>query len=186
MKNNTEAEHQPDDRAELDGSAASDEHVTASDTVAVEDLQAALVHAQQDVLRAQAELENFRKRLRRDYEDQLKYAALPLVRDMIPAIDNLQRALAASQSQGENSGLSEGVRLVAQQFVEILARHHCKPIESLGQPFDPNFHEALGQMPNQQYPAGVVCFEALQGYLLHDRVIRPSQVMISSGPPQAS
>ena len=150
-----------------------------------------LADAQRQVLLAQAELENFRKRMQRESEQQLKYASLPLIRDLLEVIDNLQRATeSAEHESATGSGetprqLLDGVKMVLQQLKNALAHHGCQPIEALGQPFDPNIHEAISQMPSQQYAAGLVAHEVGVGYLLHDRVVRPSAVVVSSGP-QAS
>ena len=132
-------------------------------------------------LKAQAELENFRKRLLRDTQHQPIYAAGDLVRDMLDVVDNLHRASEASVKSGEAGGLVEGVRLVLQQLTGVLEKHHCKPIQALGKPFDPNVHQAIAQQPSTQYAAGLVMMETSVGYMLHDRVIRPSMVIVSTG-----
>jgi molecular chaperone GrpE len=77
--------------------------------------------------------------------------------------------------------LLEGVRLVYQQFLTVLAKFDCKPIESIGKEFDPNLHQAIANVPNEA-PAGTVIHQASIGYLMHDRVVRPSQVVVSAGP----
>ena len=133
-------------------------------------------------LKAQAELENFRKRLLRDTEQQLKYALLPLVRDLVEVVDNLNRASDAATSGGSTDGLVAGVKLVQHQFHSVLAKYSCKPIESVGQPFDPNFHQAIAQQPSDQYAAGLIMMETSVGYVMHDRVVRPSMVIVSTGP----
>jgi molecular chaperone GrpE len=138
--------------------------------------------ANERVLRAQADLENFRKRMRRDYEDQLKYANLPLLADMLGVLDNLRRAMASTAEAGPAAGLRSGVEMVIKQFETVLEKHHCKPIPSVGEPFDPHYHEAISQMPHEEITAGFVALEAVVGYQLGDRVIRPSQVIVSSGP----
>jgi molecular chaperone GrpE len=134
-------------------------------------------------LRVQAELENYRRRVRKEAEQNRLYQALPLVKDLLPGLDNLQRALAAAESTDDTNGLLEGVRMVAQQFQDALASHAVVPIEALGEPFDPHLHEALGQIPSPDHPPMVVIEEVQRGYLLHDRVVRPSKVIVSSGPP---
>lgn len=148
----------------------------------IDTLTAELAEANHRLLIAHAEVDNTRKRLRRDYEEQLKYAALPLLRDVLAVLDNLHRALAASGSQGGTSGLTEGVSMVVKQFEEALEKNNCKPISACGKQFDPNFHEAIAQMPNSEVPSGVVSEEAVVGYQYHDRVVRPSQVIVSTGP----
>lgn len=143
-----------------------------------------LTEADDRALRAQAELENFRKRTRREMEDQRRYAALPLLHDLLTVLDNLQRAIEASPPEDSKSSLLEGVKMVAAQLVDVLERHDCRQIESVGTMFDPNLHEALGQQPSDEHPSNTVLQEMQAGYLLHDRVIRPTRVFISSGPAQ--
>ncbi len=132
-------------------------------------------------LRAQAELENYRKRAARDTEQQIKFANVALVRDLLEVVDNLDRATAAAESAQEAGALLQGVRMVQQQLASILAKYHCFPIEAVGQPFDPNYHEAISQVPSDR-PAGIVIQQASVGYRMHDRVIRPSHVVVSAGP----
>lgn len=164
---------------------------TAAETVSenpqsadpVQTLKSELADAQRRVLLAQADLENFRKRARRDAEDGVKYAAMPLIRDMLPCIDNLQRAIEAEQAGEDDTataGTLEGVRMVSEQLIGILAQHHCKTIDGAGE-FDPNIHEALMQQPSDEHPAGHIVQVTQTGYQLHDRVIRPAQVIVSKG-----
>jgi molecular chaperone GrpE len=135
-------------------------------------------------LRTEAELDNYRKRVQREAEELRRYQALPLARELLPGLDNLGRALAAAETSKNVEDLLTGVSMVARQLEDILVRNSVEPIEALGQPFDPNLHEALGQMPSSDYPAMTVVQELERGYTLHDRVVRPSKVMISSGPPE--
>lgn len=157
------------------------EFISAEDRIA--ELEGKIKIAETEVLKSHAEAENFRKRLQRDSEQQLRYANLPLVRDILDVVDNLKRAAeaAAGNEAGNSSALLDGVQMVTQQLTNILTRYACKPIQSVGQPFDPNFHEAIAQMPSDEVPAGHVLQEVAVGYLLHDRVIRPSQVIVSTG-----
>ena len=170
---------------------SADETQTSSADVAadrVAELEAQLAAGRKRELQAQAELDNFRKRLIRDSEQQLKFATLPLLRDLLDVADNLARAIEAASgpsAAAENSSLLEGVHMVQRQFLAALAKHHCEPIQSLGQPFDPNNHEAISQSPSDSYEAGIVMYEAARGYKLYDRVIRPAQVIVSSGRPTA-
>jgi molecular chaperone GrpE len=133
-------------------------------------------------LKAQAELENFRKRLLRDTDQQLKYALLPFVRDIVEVVDNLNRATEAGATKGSSEGVIAGVKLVQHQFHQVLAKYSCAPIESLGKSFDPNFHQAIAQQSSAEYAAGTVMLETSMGYVMHDRVVRPSMVIVSTGP----
>lgn len=149
-------------------------------------LQQELSEAQNQLLRAQADLENYRRRVRREMDEERRFAAAPLLRDLLPAMDNLQRAIEAAEKNETAAGLVEGVRMVAQQIGQVLEQHGCQRIPALGETFDPNWHEAMTQQPSDEHPTGVVSFEARTGYRLHDRVLRPAQVIVSSGPKQES
>lgn len=151
----------------------------------MERLRAAAGEADKRVLLAQAEAENTRKRVRRDFEDRLKFAAVPVIVDLLEVRDNLLRAIEAFQSSEDTAGLQEGVAMVAKQLDDTLAKHGVREIPADGELFDPNFHEAISQMPAPQ-TAGTVTHVAASGFQMHDRVIRPSQVVVSSGPDQAS
>lgn len=146
-------------------------------------LQQALRSAEAEVLRSHAELENYRKRARRDMEEERRYACLPLMRDLLPVMDNLNRALAHAAQAGESEALLSGVRMVVQELASTLEKHHCYLVEAEGVPFDPNYHEAIGQQPSTEVEAGHVAHVVTNGYRLHDRVIRPSQVLVSMGAP---
>jgi molecular chaperone GrpE len=145
-------------------------------------LQAEVAQYKDLALRAQAELENARKRLSRELADERKYANIHLMRDLLPVLDNMDRAIEAASKSPEGTSLLEGFHLVVQQFRTILAQHHCQPIEAAGQMFDPNFHEAVLQQPSAEHAAGQVMLVTQQGYQLHDRVVRPAQVVVSQGP----
>lgn len=151
-----------------------------------------LAEAERNVLMAQAEMENFRKRMQRESDQLLKYANLPLVRDLLDIIDNLNRASDSAKSEAAKSDASKsetsqallaGVAMVTQQFTTVLAKYGCKPIESTGKQFDPNIHQAISQMPSAEHAAGTVANEVAVGYMLHDRVVRPSCVIVSTGAP---
>lgn len=179
---------------------AADDHATAADAVleenhappqletrdeAMQRMAEEVEQARQRVLIAQAELENFRKRTRKDYEDKLKYASLGLVEELLPVRDNLLRAIEAAQQSGGGEsvadGLRAGVEIVLKQFDDALGKHGVQPIAAVGAEFDPNVHQAISQMPSDQHDAGTVVHEAIGGFTLYDRVVRPSQVIVSSG-----
>ena len=149
------------------------------------DLEIELQQANDRTLRAFAELENYRKRANREIDDMRKYAPASLVRDMLAVWDNMGRALEAVEQNHNPEAFVEGVRMVYDQFVQTLERHHCTKIEAVGQSFDPNVHESIAQMPSEDVPAGAVLYESQVGFKLYDRVVRPTQVVISAGSPQA-
>jgi molecular chaperone GrpE len=134
---------------------------------------------QDRLLRTQAELDNFRKRSRRELEDERRYAELPLLRDLLPVVDNVSRAIEAAQKNADATSLLEGFRMVSQQLSSVLERHHCKPIKALHEQFDPHLHEAIMQQPSNEVPENSVLMVTQEGYQVHGRVIRPSQVIVS-------
>ena len=136
------------------------------------------------VLRVQAELENFRRRSQRDALDAMKYQAMGVIRDMLPGIDNLKRAIDVTEQTGDTQQLLDGIKMVHPQFLEALKSHSCEPIDPMGQPFDANFHEALAQVPSADHPPMTVLQVIEQGYKIHDRVIRPAKVMVTRAPPE--
>ena len=137
--------------------------------------------ASKRVLMAQADAENFRKRMRRDMEDQLKYAPVPVITDVLQVRDNLLRAIEAAGETEEVQGLKDGVAMVVKQLDDVLAKHGVREIPAEGELFDPNYHEAISQMPGDA-PEGTVAHVATTGFQMHERVIRPSQVVVSTGP----
>lgn len=128
-----------------------------------------------------ADYENARKRTARDAEVAKKYAVEPLARDLLAALDNLDRALTAAKSTGEAGPLATGVAATAEQLLAVLRRHGVTRIECpAGTPFDPNLHEAVMQQPSADFPAGQVLQVLQQGFLLHDRVLRPASVVVAA------
>ena len=135
-------------------------------------------------LRLQAELQNVLSRSSREVANERKYGSMGLLRDLLPVLDNISRALEAAGDKSDDSGLLEGFRLVRQQLLTVLEQHQCKPQESDGAEFDPEKHEAILQQPSPDHPAGTVLLTTQTGYQLHDRIVRPAQVIVSSGAPE--
>lgn len=133
------------------------------------------------VLRLRAEFDNYRKRTLREADQLRKTAAADLIRDLFPVLDNLDRAL--SHAQDASGSFAEGVAMVCQQFRGVLNARGVESIPALEQPFNPEVHEALAQMPAEQ-PAGIVIQEFERGYRIGEYVLRPAKVIVSSGPPQ--
>jgi molecular chaperone GrpE len=148
----------------------------------LEQLRADLEAAKDRVLRSQAELENYRKRAAREIEENRRYAELPLMRDLLPVLDNIERAIAAAEKAQDVTVLLEGIKPIARQFEEIFGRHHCQRIGALHLPFDPHLHHAISQQPSSELPPNTVLLVAQPGFQLHDRVVRPSQVIVSRAP----
>lgn len=145
----------------------------------MEQLQAELAEARDKILRAQADLENYRKRARKELEEERRYANVPLLLDLLEVVDNIDRAMEAGEKAGETGALLEGIRMVRQQLTNVLEKYHCKPIKADGETFDPHLHSAMTTMPSADHPPNTVLQVVQEGYQVHDRVIRPSQVIVS-------
>ena len=143
-------------------------------------LSSQLQDAEERVLRAQAEIENVRKRGRREYEDLLRYGEMNLLRDILPVLDNIERAIEASESTTDVETLREGFRMTASQIEKLLESHGCETIKTENEVFDPTVHEAISQQPGNGADPGTVIGVTSRGYVLHDRVVRPAQVIVAA------
>lgn len=168
--------------------SASAEHL-AGDSVAPEaelgiEAQLALVQADRDqyldlARRAQADFDNYRKRAAREVADARSRTIATVVRELLPAIDNLERALAAAE-QGDSDQLTNGVKLVHSDLLSTLQRIGVVAVSPAGELFDPNLHEAISTRPEEGTAAGIVLDIAEKGYMLGETVIRPARVVVSS------
>lgn len=131
-------------------------------------------------LRALAEAENTRKRGIRDREEYLKYANVNMVKKILPIIDDLHRAIEAARSAQDIEAMAKGVEMTVAQLNEVLKGEGVTVIESVGKPFDPQYHEALTVEVSEEHPQNTVIEQFQTGYVMHDRVIRPSLVKVSS------
>ncbi len=135
------------------------------------------------LLRATADLENYKKRAAKEREEVQKFGVERVLKDLLPVVDGLDRALAAAPSEDP---LAEGVRLVRASLEQALARHGVVGFSALGERFDPAFHEALMQVPTGDEPAGTVVLEHARGFRLHERLLRPAMVGVAVEPPSPS
>lgn len=138
--------------------------------------------AQQGYLRALADHENYRRRVMKEREEDRKFASYSLIRDLLPSFDNLRRAVDAARSASSPDQIVQGVGMVLKNVDEVLERYGAKAIVAVGEPFDPNLHEAIQQIPSAEHPAMTVLQDVERGYTLHERVIRPSKVLVSKLP----
>lgn len=134
------------------------------------------------LLRLAAEFENFKKRRMREREDQQKYANERLLKDFLPVVDNLERALESARQTGQGQAIIAGLELVVHEFQSVLAREGVVPVESVGKPFDPAHQDALQQIETTDVEPGMVAAEVLKGYLLHGRVLRAALVVVAREP----
>ena len=150
----------------------------------IEELQKQRDEYLDQLQRSRAEFANYQKRAKQQAEAEKLYAVGDLARDLLEAIDNLERATDALRSS-TSEGISSGLEMVQKQLLGILAKHGVEPIAALGKPFDPNQHEAIAQKPDAEHPEGTVVAELSKGYRIHDRVLRPSKVAVSIRPARA-
>jgi len=145
-------------------------------------LQADLDRFRDLALRSQADFDNFKKRAAREKEESIKYANSSLLERLVAIVDNFELGLTAAKEEGETSPIYSGMSMVLKQLTDFLAENGLQPIDAEGKKFDPNLHEAIAHEPNDEVPEGVVIRQMRRGYRLKDRLLRPSTVVVSSGP----
>lgn len=173
------------DGGAADGAAAED----ASGPAEAAELKAALEQAlaqqrelEEQHLRLRAEFENFRRRTRREVEELRERASEELITQLLPVVDNFERALEYARSQKERSAaFVDGVEMVYRQLMAVLERAGLRPVEAVGAPFDPNVHEAVAYEECEDQPEGHVFAELQRGYTLGDKLLRPSMVKVAKG-----
>jgi len=149
-----------------------------------EQATAEIASLKDQLLRARADFENSRKRLMREKEESLRYANQAILADLLPLLDHLELGLQAASTGTDVASVVAGVKLIQSQFERFLTEHGVTPIEALGKPFDPNWHEALGQEPAPGKPEGTVLHLRRRGFKLGDRLLRPASV-VTVAPPSA-
>jgi molecular chaperone GrpE len=162
--------------------AAADAEVAEAGTPEVEDLRRQLDERQDRLLRTLAEMDNMRRRLQRDREEYTRYATESLLRDLIPVLDNFDRALGAARSGPDGGRILEGVELIQRELLKVLERAGLQRYSALGQRFDPTRHEATARVVANEHMPDTVVAEIAPGYLLHDRVLRAAQVAVAVAP----
>ncbi len=176
-----------DDGVEADSSASYEEEKSPADEAGDElaQLKARVETLEEDKLRAMADLDNYRKRMARQFEEVVRSANDKLLIDLLEVIDNFERALdhgaQETESSDELGAFRDGMAMIYQQMLALLARYDVRPIESLGKPFDPAFHEAMMQVASDEYDEGVIVTEVSKGYMHGDRVLRYARVGVSKG-----
>jgi molecular chaperone GrpE len=159
--------------------AAADRSETEDPTAS---LQADLDRFRDLALRSQADFENYKKRSAREKEEAIKYANSSLLERLVAIIDNFELGLEAAKGESEQSPVYSGMTLVLKQLHDFLAANGLQPIEAEGKRFDPNLHQAIAHEPSNQFPEGIVLRQTRRGYRFRDRLLRPSSVIVSSGP----
>ncbi|MDE3001020.1 MAG: nucleotide exchange factor GrpE [Gemmatimonadota bacterium] len=135
-------------------------------------------------IRLAAEFDNYKKRRTREFDALIQSASENLIRDLLPVLDSVARALEhRAEGEEDSDGFKQGVTMIMEAFPKVLERRGLSEIEAAGKPFDPNYHEALMQMASEDHAEGVVMGVVERGYLLGDKVIRPAKVVVSGGSP---
>jgi molecular chaperone GrpE len=173
--------------ADNEQTADKEEDAAAQDTQAdasaeASELEKARVQAEENyqrLLRVQADFDNFRRRARAEKEDFAKYASLKLIEQLLPIVDNFDRALASSKETKDFDALAKGLDMTYRGMDQLLTAEGLKPIETVGQPFNPEFHQAVMQVESDEHEEGIVVEELQKGYILKDKVIRPAMVKVS-------
>jgi molecular chaperone GrpE len=137
-------------------------------------------------LRALADTDNIRKRMRQQSEDAIRLQRENLLRDLLPITDNLERAVEAARGGGNGKPIVEGVEMVLRSLLDFLRRNGVSPRESVGRPFDPQFHEAVDHVESGEHPPNTVISEFHRGYQVGERVLRPARVAVAKAPSGAS
>jgi molecular chaperone GrpE len=133
------------------------------------------------LLRVSAEFDNYKKRTVREMQDVVKFATEKLARDLLTVVDNLERAIeSAGSGRSEEDPLVQGVALTLSEIMKILDKHQVKPVEAIGKPFDPALHQAMMTEAADDAPPNTVVRELLKGYTIHDRLLRPAMVSVST------
>ncbi|MDD5306182.1 MAG: nucleotide exchange factor GrpE [Deltaproteobacteria bacterium] len=161
-----------------DGAEAADE-VVEDPAAKVTELEARLATEHDRLLRTAADLDNLRKRMRRDLEDHRARGRVEVLHELLPAIDSLDLALSATKPDGQAESILRGVEIVRRQFLGAMEKFGVKPIESVGAAFDPNLHEALTQVEHDTVPPGHVVQDLRKGYMLGDRLLRAAMVIVA-------
>ena len=174
------------DIEETAGEMIEDEPVeTEPVTISREEYEALIaqaVRSREQYLLAVADFENFRKRVEKEKVDIVCFANENLIHELLPILDNLQRALSMEPDQTGIDSVLEGVRMVNDQLYSVLGACGLEPVDAVGGPFDPQYHEAVGVLPSVEHDEGTVISELQRGYSLKGKILRPSMVNVAGQP----
>lgn len=188
-KQNDEAVEQPQGAAPVEeGGGPGEQEAAAGAPEDEAGMAADLAKAREKVrdledrmLRMAAEQENFKKRMQRERETAMKYAEEGILKELLPSLDNLERAIEQAQGGGDVASLLQGVEMTYKGLANTLEKFGLTPLDGKGQPFDPNFHEALAMEESDEFPENTILQEYQRGYMFKDRLIRAAKVVVSKG-----
>ncbi|AAU24250.2 nucleotide exchange factor GrpE [Bacillus sp. GM2] len=177
--NETEAETAEAEQTAAEADAPAEETQTEMLEKQLKELQERLEEKENKLLRVQADFENYKRRARLDLEAAEKYRSQRIISDLLPALDNFERALQIDPDNEQTKSLLQGMEMVHRQILEALKNEGVEQIPSVGEQFDPNMHQAVMQVEDEAYESNAVVEELQKGYKLKDRVIRPSMVKVN-------
>ena len=179
---NVNLDNEPEAPAAVEAEVGANEDETATlQEQLAQALDETKIH-QEQYLRTLADMENLRKRTQRDKEELAKYANESILREILPVIDNLERAVEHVEQAGNEDGLLEGVQMTLTQFSQLLNKFGVESVDAIGQPFDPAYHQAMGQLESEEHPVNTVVQQMQKGYQLNKRLLRPAFVMLAKAP----
>lgn len=162
-----------------DEASPEQEEDAAAAEAQLEQLRQQLEEQQQRLLRVQADYDNFRRRTRQEKEEFAKYAASELVEQLLPVLDNFDRALHAAENSKDFDSLFKGVDMIFRQFLQVLEQSGLKEMDAVGQPFNPEYHEAVMKVEDSEQEEGTIVEQLQKGYMFKDKVLRPAMVKVS-------
>lgn len=168
-----------DETSTAEGQPAVEQEADTAGNEEIERLKAELAEQQQRTLRTQADFDNFRRRTQKEKEELAKYASSKLITELLPVIDNFERALDAAGISSEVESFSKGVSMIFRQLEGVLNAEGLEAMNCVGQPFNPEFHQAIMQVESEEHEEGIVVEEVQKGYMLKDKVLRPAMVKVS-------
>ncbi|GIP35856.1 nucleotide exchange factor GrpE [Paenibacillus sp. J2TS4] len=167
----SETKTSSDDELQTEGEAILDNRL--------EELRKEADENYQRYLRAQADFDNFRRRTRQEKEESAKYASLPLIEQLLPVVDNFERAIDSSKETNDFDALVKGLEMTFRQLDQVLKQEGLEQIEAVGQPFNPEYHQAVMQVESEEHEEGIIVEELQKGYKLKEKVVRPAMVKVS-------
>ena len=156
------------------------EEVGTEETTVEQQHNALVEELQTKLLRVQADYDNFRRRTIKEKEELAKYASMKLIEQLVPTVDNFDRALEASAATKDYDSFAKGVDMIFRSLLQLLENEGLKAMDPIGQPFNPEYHQAVMTVESDEYEEGIVVEQLQKGYMLKDRVIRPAMVKVSS------
>ncbi|MEF2247275.1 MULTISPECIES: nucleotide exchange factor GrpE [unclassified Paenibacillus] len=180
------ADHQEAEAPEQNAAGADEARDAAENTQTAQEedaryteLKNQVEEQQQRFLRAQADFDNFRRRTMKEKEELGQYASMKLIEQLLPVVDNFERAIAATGANKDFDSLAKGVEMIFKQLAQVLEQEGLKPMTTVGEVFNPDFHQAIMQVESDEYEEGIVVEEVQKGYLMKEKVLRPAMVKVS-------